>query len=331
MGLLRNLLYYPVILVGTLIVVASMFSLVYDVSYWYSKIVDFPRVQYLITALVCTPLFVILNKRWGLPAIALTLGLLSAILIQSIDILPYLIGEKKVSDVTAEMTTAQNTVGILLANVLITNRSADKFLEIVRQRDPDMVLTMEVDDWWVAQLKPLEQQYAHVVNFPTENAYGMSLYSKFPLEDTELKFFNHEDVPSIHTQVTLPSGKRFWFHGVHPVAPVPSKEYPDNKGEKEVALGMVADMVAEEKLPAIVAGDFNDVSWSHTARLFGRQGRLNNVRLGRGLYNTFDATSPIMRWPLDHYFVTGEFRMVELERLPRFGSDHFPMYAKFAL
>ena len=127
------------------------------------------------------------------------------------------------------------------------------------------------------------------------------------------------------------SGKNFMLHAVHPVAPMPSDKYPDNVGEAEVALLKVGDLVANEEIPSLVAGDFNDVSWSHTARLFEQSGDLRNVRIGRGLFNSFDATSLVMRWPLDHFFLTQEFYVADLERLGKVGSDHFPVYAKFVL
>lgn len=91
---------------------------------------------------------------------------------------------------------------------------------------------------------------------------------------------------------------------MHPVPPVPIKKYPDYVGEKEFALVKVGEMVAANILPDVVVDDCNDVSWSHTARLFKSQANLNNVRLGRGHYNSYIAKSPIRRRPLDHYFVT---------------------------
>lgn len=81
--------------------------------------------------------------------------------------------------------------------------------------------------------------------------------------------------------------------------------------------------------PVIVAGDFNDVAWSHTTHLFQRTGGLLDPRVGRGLFNSFDTRSLLLRYPLDHVFATRHFLVVELRRLPNVGSDHFPMLAVF--
>ncbi len=38
-----------------------------------------------------------------------------------------------------------------------------------------------------------------------------------------------------------------------------------------------------------------------------------------------------MRWPLDQFFVTPQFRVVSLQRLPDVGPDHCPLVAEFVL
>lgn len=319
-----------IIFLGTLVILASLLSLFYDLPYWYSKVLDFPRLQYWILAILCLLIFAGINKKWKLASWLFIVGLIVAIWIHSERIFPYWFAEKAVPD-AAENFNKDNSFSLMLANVLIKNDKYGKFLELVKEQDPDMLLAMEVDQKWVEELDGLRSKYPHVISMPNDEAYGMILFSKFPMQNQQVKYIKHDFVPSFHTEVVLPSGKRFQFHAVHPVAPVPSDKYPDNKGEKEVELLIVGEMVAEDKLPSLVAGDFNDVSWSHTSRLFGHDGELKNARIGRGLYNSFDATSMVMRWPLDHYFVTEGFELAEIKRLEAFGSDHFPMYAKFVV
>ncbi|WP_010231698.1 endonuclease/exonuclease/phosphatase family protein [Gillisia marina] len=282
-------------------------------------------------------LFILLNNKWKLPSIALAVGLLAAIFIHFSFISSYLIGEKVVSSIKISEVSPEKTVGILLGNVLITNKDSSKFLEVIRNTNPDLVLAMEVNSWWVEALQPLKNEYPYTIEYPLDNAYGMALYSKYPLSETEIQFLNHSKVPSFNAVVTLPSGDSFKFHGVHPVAPFPSDKYPENIGEngndqqKEIALKKVGELVSKNQKPSIVAGDFNDVSWSNTSRLFGQDGNLKDVRIGRGLFNTFDANSIIMRWPLDHFFVSEEIAVIEFKRLPNIGSDHFPLFAKFQI
>ncbi len=330
MRLAKKIFRYFIIFLCVLLIAVSLLSLIYDLPYWYSKVLDFPREQYLIAGFALMLTFIFLNKNWNKASFLLVFGLLGVIAIQSTRVLPYLIGKKTVPDAPSYFSE-DSSFSLMIANVLITNRDSEDFLKIVHQKDPDILMAMEVNDWWIRQLLPLRKKYKYVVELPNTEAYGLAVYSKLPLKNKEIKYLKHKNVPSLHCDISLPSGKQFRFHGVHPVAPFPSDKYPDNEGEDEVALIKVGNMVLKDSLPALVAGDFNDVSWSHTSRLFGENAKLHNARLGRGLYNTFNAQSAIMRWPLDHFFVSKKFRVITLERLPGFGSDHFPMYAEFYL
>lgn len=306
--------------------------MLYDISLWFTKIIDFPRIQYFISVAVLLALFIILNRRWNVASFLLVSGLIASLVIHSIKLIPYIAGDKAVPDSTLSGSNLhENSFGILLANVLIENRESSKLIQIIENANPDLILTMEVDQWWISELQVLKQDYPYYIEYPLDNAYGIALYSKFELAEDDIKFLHGDEVPSVHPIVSLPSGKIIRFHGVHPVPPVPSSKYPDNVGEDEVALIKVGRMVEIDSLPSIVAGDFNDVSWSRTSRMFEGEGNLNNVRIGRGFYNSFNAQSIFLRWPLDHYFVTKEFSLLKLERLPEFNSDHFPMYAIFTL
>ncbi|EJS89093.1 hypothetical protein AAUPMC_11501, partial [Pasteurella multocida subsp. multocida str. Anand1_cattle] len=72
---------------------------------------------------------------------------------------------------------------------------------------PDVVLTLETDLWWEEKLASLEAHYTYTVKIPLDNLYGMHLYSRLPLRNTEIRHWVQEDIPSIYTEACLPSGE----------------------------------------------------------------------------------------------------------------------------
>lgn len=305
----------------------TLLSLFYDLRFWWLKVLDFPRLQFFIAALLLLPFLIFLPKTrdgWYKGAIGL---LVLTLLIQGYYIFPYTgLGEKKVPVAKAE----SESFSLMISNVYMKNKAYEKLLDQVEESSPDILILLETDTVWLQQIASLREQYPFQQEYPLGNTYGMLVYSRFPLQDAEWLFLNKDDVPCLRARVDLPNQPDFILYAVHPVPPIPD-EYPDNVGEKEVALEKIGSQLDTIQQPVMIAGDFNDVSWSQTSRMFEQEGEVNNVRLGRGLYNTFDATSSVLRWPLDHIFVSDKFSLKTLERLPDIGSDHFPLYAELSL
>jgi len=151
----------------------------------------------------------------------------------------------------------------------------------------------------------------------------MLLHSRLKLIDPAITFLVEGDIPSIHTGVELRSGVRLALYCLPPRPPHPPTD--QDTTERDAELLLVGRAVNERDEPALVAGDLNDVAWSYTTKLFQKISSLRDPRIGRGMYNTFDATNPLFRWPLDHVFHSNHFTLLTLKRLPSFGSDHFPM------
>ncbi|MER2492753.1 endonuclease/exonuclease/phosphatase family protein [Catenovulum sediminis] len=214
----------------------------------------------------------------------------------------------------------------MTANVLTPNRNADLLIQMVREYNPDVLVTLESDQWWEDQLKVLEADMPYSVKCPLDNLYGMHIFSRLPLNDQEISYLVEEDVPSIHTTLTLRSGKTVRMHFLHPAPPSPT-ENPES-AERDAELVIVARSVAESDLPVIVTGDLNDVAWSATTRLFRKISGLLDPRVGRGMYNTFHADFPFLRWPLDHLFHSQHFTLNLIKRLPSIGSDHFALLTR---
>ncbi|HEX6278814.1 MAG TPA: endonuclease/exonuclease/phosphatase family protein, partial [Pyrinomonadaceae bacterium] len=204
-----------------------------------------------------------------------------------------------------------------------------KLKQVVRAADPDIILAVETDDWWREQLAEFEGTHPYKVLQPQPNGYGMLLYSRLELISPEVKFLVEEDVPSIHAQVRLASGNVVALRCLHPRPPFPTED--DSSRPRDAELLVVGRETKELKEPVIVLGDLNDVSWSHTNNLFQKISGLLDPRVGRGLYNTFHAEYPFMRFPLDHFFHSDHFRLVDIRILDYVGSDHFPVYIKLSL
>lgn len=220
-------------------------------------------------------------------------------------------------------------ISILVANVLITNRSSDKLLKLVHEYRPDILVTLESNQWWQEQLDVLEKDYPYSTKCPLENGYGMHVYSRLKVSESEIRYLIEKDVPSIHTTIAVPAGKEIRIHFLHPSPPSPTEN--DTSIERDAELLIIAKEVSDLDIPIIVTGDMNDVAWSFTTRLFRKISGLLDPRVGRGMYSTFHADYPFLRWPLDHLFHSRHFKVIELKRLPHFGSDHFPIFVNLEL
>nr|WP_237738429.1 endonuclease/exonuclease/phosphatase family protein [Halomonas smyrnensis] len=213
---------------------------------------------------------------------------------------------------------------LLVANVLTPNRDSDALLAIIREQDPDLILTLESDAWWGERLdEGLGDDWPHAVRVPLDNLYGMHLYSRRPLVDPKVKWLIQDDIPSIHCGIELESGDHIRFHALHPRPPAPSESEESLWRDGELML--VAKLIHQDPVPTVVAGDLNDVAWSRSTRLFCRVSGMLDPRRGRGMFSTFHAQHALLRWPLDHVFASEHFTLGRMRRLPSFGSDHFPI------
>jgi endonuclease/exonuclease/phosphatase (EEP) superfamily protein YafD len=218
-----------------------------------------------------------------------------------------------------------NTIRLLTSNVMQENDQYQRWLEVARAADPDVILALEVDDAWATALADLRDDYPHVVSQPQDNYYGLMLLSRLPLVDPEIRTLVEGDVPSVRAGVELRNGTEVQLYGVHPRPPEPIRDNHAAERDAEVVLLGQEIQSRSGTPPTIVAGDFNDVAWSHTTDLFIQLSGLLDPRRGRGIFNTFHAHWPLFRFPLDHVFHSNHFKLVDLRRLDEVGSDHFPV------
>jgi len=292
-------------------------------SDWWIRIFDFPRLQILALSLLTVAAFPFFLNAPTPVDVAIMAAISLACVYQIALIQQYTVLHKKQVKNRNDRDSGE-TIKMITSNVLMDNRNAAAFLRIVDDRDPDILLAVETDDWWEEALRPLDERYPYSVKVPLPNTYGMLLFSRFRLLNAQVRYEVEDDVPSIHALLEMESSPPVELHCVHPRPPRPSKNRDTDKRDAELLL--LASELEDSPKPVIVAGDLNDVAWSRTTKLFQKISGLLDPRVGRGIYNTFHAKYPFLRWPLDHVFHSFHFTLGAFKRLPYFGSDHFPIY-----
>lgn len=287
---------------------------------WWIRIFDFPRIQISLFTLIAIILayFYIDFKR------PLKLTLLIILGISLIYQLQFVVVYTPLYPTQAKDSIRQrekNSFTLLVSNVRMENEDKTSFHTMVKNINPDVLLINEPDHSWAASISELEGDFPYTISFPLENTYGMMLFSKLPLTESAVNFLVRDDVPSIFTKITLPSGVKVDFYGVHPEPPKPGTD----TYERDTELLVIGKKIRESKNPTVVAGDLNDVGWSATSKLFRKYSELVDPREGRGLYNTYSVFIPFFRYPLDHIFYSKEFGLLTLEKLEDIGSDHYPI------
>ncbi|TPE53687.1 endonuclease/exonuclease/phosphatase family protein [Amaricoccus solimangrovi] len=303
------------------ILVATLLPL-WDSNRWWVRILDFPRLQIAILggAMLIAALFLLPGPgRWLVPAL-----MIAACGYQIARIFPY---TPLAPTEIGLAPDAPDSVSILSANVLMENRDHDAVARLIGERAPDILLLMETDQRWVDALAPVLETYDTVLREPKDNHYGMVFATRLPVEAARITRLTTDDTPSVFAELTGPGGRTFRFVGLHPRPPMPGQSTRD----RDAQIYYAARFAAKSGVPLIVTGDFNDVAWSDTSRLFKHVGQYVDPRIGRGFFASFDAKKPFWRFPIDQFYATPDVAVVGFERLRYVGSDHFPIAAVIRL
>lgn len=312
-----------IIVFSCILIALSLLPFVQN-QHWVFRVPEFAKLQILILqvlALVGSFLFI---------QDAVTLWIIDAVQIALLIYHGYIfIRYTKFWKARKRSTRAANSalVKILSCNIYQFNKEYDRFLDLVKEQKPDIVLTMESDSKWEAALRVLEKEYPYQQKVTLDNTYGMHFYSKLKVKKVQTHFFVADDLPSIEAELETEDGFRFVFFGVHPPPPSPTEE--ETSKERDGDLMCIAKKVKDYELPVLVTGDFNNVAWARSSILFKKTSELIDARIGRGILATFHAKYWFFRVPLDLVFHSPDIFIDNLVIYPSVGSDHFPMGCSF--
>jgi endonuclease/exonuclease/phosphatase (EEP) superfamily protein YafD len=297
------------------------------VDYWWIRAFDFPHIQLtFLTSLAIVTYFIKFDFKSKKDYFFITI-LVGCCVFQFAKIYPYTAFAK--FDVLNASENIDNSIKIFTANVLQKNKKSDEIIKEINLLKPDIILLTEVNKRWINELnKNATSSYKFKQEIPLDNAYGMALYSNLELIKPQTNYLVSDSIPSIESKVVLKNGDTIQLYAIHPTPPMPQENAMST--DRDTEMMMTAKMSLDANLPVIVLGDFNDVAWSETSQLFKSVSELLDARLGRGLFNTYSAKSYLMKWPLDHIFISKEFRVKKLEVREDINSDHYPLYTEFS-
>jgi endonuclease/exonuclease/phosphatase (EEP) superfamily protein YafD len=213
----------------------------------------------------------------------------------------------------------------MLLNVNTRLGDAERVKRVIRDADPDILVLEEISSQWMSDLASLTDSHPYRLTQPREDNFGIGLFSKFPLAESEVAYIGSAEVPSI--LATISTGQtNLRVIATHPLPP----SGPDYSRRRNEQLDQLPDY-AQSSLPLILLGDLNVTPWNyHFRRLLARTG-LQDSAQGYGVQPTWPNYNPILRIPIDHCLHSSDISVVDRRIGADVSSDHYPVIVDFVI
>ena len=282
---------------------------------WLADIFSHFRLQYVILLLVLLFPAVLLVRRRIFPVV-FTLILLAW---NSWFIVPLYFQDSDISQASGE------SFSILSINLLASNSDYLEALELIREKDPDMVVLLELSPQWKEEMQVLNGDFPFRKMFPQSDNFGIGILSKIPMQ-AQVTDFGSGFPPSIHSQLQI-NDHSVSLLATHPVPPVSQEMFSFRNAQLEE----IAKLSRGEARNFVLAGDLNTSSYSKHFQELLEQGDLVDSRKGFGIASTWPADLFILRTTLDHFLLRGNMEVLERTTERSIGSDHLPIFVRLGL
>jgi len=213
----------------------------------------------------------------------------------------------------------------MLINVNTQHGDADRVRAVVSTANPDILVLEEISSRWLSELAWMTNLYPHSIVQPRDDNFGIGLFSRFPLADSEVAYVGGADVPSILATVGI-AGTNLRVIATHPLPPA-GRDYWRWRNEQ---LEQIPDHVRSH-FPVLLLGDLNVTPWNyHFRRLLARTG-LRDSAQGYGVQPTWPNFHPLLRIPIDHCLHSAGIVIVDRRIGAGVSSDHYPLIVDFMI
>jgi endonuclease/exonuclease/phosphatase (EEP) superfamily protein YafD len=288
-----------------LLTVASFFG-----RYLYFELTTHFRPQYLLVSIFCAILLCILKDwKWIVPCVICAV-------FNGIYISPYYFSEKN----QAQDVPTTN-LRLVLVNIEAGNKDLENLTQSLDSANPDILVLQEVTEGWWRKIQSLTETYPYSKPLPRSGGGGLALFSRFPIDQTDVLQLDSSPHPAIFAKINL-DGTTLSLLTIHPPTPMRRDKFANRN--KQFAES--ASIMKSAPNPKVLIGDFNTTMWSPYFTDLVEDSGLRDVRKGRGIYPSWHSILPrSMRIPIDHCLVGEGIEVSDLGLGDFTGSDHFPL------
>jgi len=282
-------------------------------SHRYLELFSHFRYQFFVSSVLLLTIFAFLRRRF------FSLLLVGLTILNASLVLPWYVGRDQIE-------ASGVTFKLLHANVHRDNTETSELLAQIDAEDPDLVILQEMSSDWLTALQTHGDKYPYSVAEAQDGAFGIGLFSKFPLDNARIVPAPPLDLPEIRAVIRL-GEQRINLISAHPMPPVGRAETEARNAQ----LGALGDDIANISGPTLFIGDLNISMWAPAYQSFETTSGLRNGRKGFGIVSTFPVFFRLAGIPIDHCLVSEELRVVDFRTGLSIGSDHWPVVVVLSL
>ena len=281
-------------------------------AWWPFELACHFRVQYFVSLAIIT-LALALLRRWRVTAVFAAFCLLNLAVFLPL----YVFAPEKPTSVSMRA---------MLINLRTSNRDSASVVSAIKKYNPDFLVLLETDEWWLTALGSLRQTYPYRVTRPRSDNFGITFLSKVRPAKAKIVDIGTADVPSVLAEVEL-DGRSFAILGIHALPPIRGS----TARQRNKQFGDIATYVRQLRMSVLLLGDLNTTPWSpYFSRLLDESG-LYDSTAGYGYQPTWPAGNPLLGIPIDHCLYSRGIGIADRSVGSDVGSDHFPLIIDFAL
>ncbi|WP_310424543.1 endonuclease/exonuclease/phosphatase family protein [Chamaesiphon sp. VAR_48_metabat_135_sub] len=286
------------------------------------------QVHYFWLTIALILLFTILWQRQEVKSHIALFILLFSLTVNGLDLVTWYLPTDRSS------TDKTNILKVMSFNINVENNDIDRIVRSIKFIDPDLALIVEID---AAMMKMIGAMTSDRLPYSFRSTGGgLAIFSKSPLDDSSSEKFLGSNETNLVTHLKY-RDKRIQIVGTHPFVPVKSPTF----NRRNLQLDALANYLERDSQPTILMGDFNLTPWSPYYRKFISKTTLHNTRHGFGILPSWIRSStcvklpqfllPFLNIPIDHIFVSKDFKVVNTYTGDNGNSDHAPIISELIM